>query len=59
MPSRPWSGYGRFCPLSRALDVIGERADGDAVAPLPVGGADQHGELRAGERERTAERLAA
>jgi hypothetical protein len=25
MPSRPWSGYGRFCPLSRALDVIGER----------------------------------
>ncbi len=25
MPSRPWSGYERFCPLSRALDVIGER----------------------------------
>ena len=25
MPPRPWSGYGRFCPLSRALDVIGER----------------------------------
>jgi DNA-binding HxlR family transcriptional regulator len=25
MPSKPWSGYGRFCPLSRALDVIGER----------------------------------
>jgi DNA-binding HxlR family transcriptional regulator len=25
MPSRPWTGYGRFCPLSRALDVIGER----------------------------------
>jgi DNA-binding HxlR family transcriptional regulator len=25
MPTRPWSGYGRFCPLSRALDVIGER----------------------------------
>src|SRR3981189_1185495 len=25
MPSRPWSGYGRFCPLARALDVIGER----------------------------------
>ena len=25
MPSRPWNGYGRFCPLSRALDVIGER----------------------------------
>ena len=25
MPARPWTGYGRFCPLSRALDVIGER----------------------------------
>jgi DNA-binding HxlR family transcriptional regulator len=25
MPSKPWSGYERFCPLSRALDVIGER----------------------------------
>jgi DNA-binding HxlR family transcriptional regulator len=25
MPSRPWTGYGRFCPLSRALDVIGVR----------------------------------
>src|SRR5260370_14368446 len=25
MPSRPWTGYRRFCPLSRALDVIGER----------------------------------
>jgi DNA-binding HxlR family transcriptional regulator len=25
MPSRPWTGYERFCPLARALDVIGER----------------------------------
>jgi DNA-binding HxlR family transcriptional regulator len=25
MPARPWTGYGRFCPLSRGLDVIGER----------------------------------
>jgi DNA-binding HxlR family transcriptional regulator len=25
MPARPWTGYRRFCPLSRALDVIGER----------------------------------
>jgi len=25
MPSRPWTGYQRFCPLSRALDVVGER----------------------------------
>jgi DNA-binding HxlR family transcriptional regulator len=21
----PWRGYGRFCPLARALDVVGER----------------------------------
>jgi len=25
MPKNPWSGYGRFCPLARALDVVGER----------------------------------
>ncbi|MEZ0110360.1 DNA-binding HxlR family transcriptional regulator [Catenulispora sp. EB89] len=25
MPSKPWTGYGRFCPLARGLDVIGER----------------------------------
>lgn len=25
MPKTPWNGYGRFCPLSRALDVVGER----------------------------------
>lgn len=25
MPNAPWSGYGRFCPLSRALDVVGDR----------------------------------
>jgi DNA-binding HxlR family transcriptional regulator len=25
MPRTPWTGYGRFCPLARALDVIGER----------------------------------
>ena len=25
MPKAPWTGYGRFCPLARALDVIGER----------------------------------
>jgi DNA-binding HxlR family transcriptional regulator len=25
MPSKPWTGYERFCPLARALDVIGER----------------------------------
>jgi DNA-binding HxlR family transcriptional regulator len=25
MPKTSWTGYGRFCPLARALDVIGER----------------------------------
>lgn len=25
MPRTPWAGYGRFCPLARSLDVIGER----------------------------------
>lgn len=25
MPKTPWTGYRRFCPLARALDVVGER----------------------------------
>jgi DNA-binding HxlR family transcriptional regulator len=25
MPKKAWTGYGRFCPLARALDVVGER----------------------------------
>jgi DNA-binding HxlR family transcriptional regulator len=25
MPRAPWTGYGRFCPLARALDVVGDR----------------------------------
>jgi DNA-binding HxlR family transcriptional regulator len=25
MPKSPWTGYARFCPLARALDVVGER----------------------------------
>jgi DNA-binding HxlR family transcriptional regulator len=25
MPASAWNGYGRFCPLARALDVVGER----------------------------------
>jgi DNA-binding HxlR family transcriptional regulator len=25
MPRNAWEGYGRFCPLARALDVIGDR----------------------------------
>ena len=25
MPRGPWTGYGRFCPLARSLDVLGDR----------------------------------
>jgi DNA-binding HxlR family transcriptional regulator len=25
VPPTAWTGYGRFCPLARALDVVGER----------------------------------
>jgi DNA-binding HxlR family transcriptional regulator len=25
MPKTAWSGYGRYCPLARALDVVGDR----------------------------------
>jgi DNA-binding HxlR family transcriptional regulator len=25
MPPGPWAGYGRFCPLARSLDVVGDR----------------------------------
>lgn len=25
MPRQPWTGYHRFCPLSRSLDLLGER----------------------------------
>jgi DNA-binding HxlR family transcriptional regulator len=25
MPKNAWNGYGRFCPLARALDVVGDR----------------------------------
>jgi DNA-binding HxlR family transcriptional regulator len=25
MPPAPWTGYERFCPLAKALDVVGER----------------------------------
>src|SRR6516165_6251304 len=25
MPKTAWEGYGRFCPLARALDVVGDR----------------------------------
>ena len=25
MPKSAWTGYGRFCPLARALDIVGDR----------------------------------
>src|SRR6516225_3852570 len=25
VPKNAWTGYGRFCPLARALDVVGDR----------------------------------
>ena len=25
MPKSPWTGYGRFCPLARGLDIVGDR----------------------------------
>jgi DNA-binding HxlR family transcriptional regulator len=25
MPKAAWTGYGRFCPLARALDIVGDR----------------------------------
>jgi DNA-binding HxlR family transcriptional regulator len=25
VPATAWTGYGRFCPLARALDIVGER----------------------------------
>jgi DNA-binding HxlR family transcriptional regulator len=25
VPRGPWTGYGRFCPLARSLDVVGDR----------------------------------
>ncbi|HEY1451578.1 MAG TPA: helix-turn-helix domain-containing protein, partial [Solirubrobacteraceae bacterium] len=25
MPTGPWTGYERFCPLARGLDLIGDR----------------------------------
>ncbi len=25
MPKQAWTGYGRFCPLARGLDIVGER----------------------------------
>jgi DNA-binding HxlR family transcriptional regulator len=25
VPTKPWTGYGRFCPLARSLDMVGDR----------------------------------
>lgn len=44
MPAEPWSGYRRFCPLARSLDVVGERWTLVIVHEL-LGGARRYGEL--------------
>lgn len=45
MPSRPWTGYRRFCPLARGLDVIGDRWTLVIVNEL-VKRPQRYGELR-------------
>ncbi len=35
MPRNAWAGYGRFCPLARALDVVGERWTLVIIQELP------------------------
>ena len=45
MPAEPWSGYRRFCPLARSLDVIGERWTLVIVHEL-LSGARRYGELQ-------------
>ena len=45
MPAEPWSGYRRFCPLARSLDVIGERWTLVIVHEL-LSGAQRYGELQ-------------
>lgn len=46
MPAIAWSGYHRFCPLARALDVIGERWSLVVVQEL-LGGPRRYGALQA------------
>ncbi len=46
MPAEAWSGYRRFCPLARSLDVIGERWTLVIVHEL-LSGARRYGELQA------------
>lgn len=46
MPAEPWSGYRRFCPLARSLDVIGERWT-LVIAHELLSGARRYGELQA------------
>ena len=45
MPSTAWDGYHRFCPLSRGLDVLGDRWTMIVVHEL-MGGPLRYGELK-------------
>jgi DNA-binding HxlR family transcriptional regulator len=45
VPPKAWSGYHRFCPLARALDVVGERWTLVVVHEL-LDGPRRYGELQ-------------
>jgi DNA-binding HxlR family transcriptional regulator len=45
VPATAWSGYHRFCPLARALDVVGERWTLVVVHEL-LAGPRRYGELQ-------------
>ena len=47
MPARTWEGYGRACPLSRGLDVIGDRWTLVIVQNL-LGAPSRFGQLKDG-----------
>ena len=45
MPSTAWDGYHRFCPLARALDVLGDRWTMVVLHEL-MGGPLRYGDLK-------------
>lgn len=47
MPKTKWDGYGRFCPLAKGLDVVGERWTLVIVHAL-LGGPSRYNELKTG-----------
>lgn len=47
MPKTKWDGYGRFCPLAKGLDVVGERWTLVIVHAL-LGGPSRYNELKNG-----------